>query len=90
MTQRIQDMQAGKVMKPFFMVLSLWNPHDSPIAFPGAPANSTDMSKLNSSVVPKWKKGGYTEDIFLPTNPPVELPVRRRVAVGLCMQDLAR
>ena len=50
---------AGKVTKPFFLIVSLWNPHDSPIAFPGQPANSTDPLTYNTTYKPKWDQGMY-------------------------------
>lgn len=77
----------NKPYRPFMLIVSIWNPHDMPIAYPGVMANVTNASQWNmsnfmvqqpnvprSSWSPKWWAGGYTWDYFKPTNPPVSIP----------------
>lgn len=79
LTERVNN----NVTTPFVLFVSIWNPHDSPIAFPGAPANATNITEVNNQIVPKWKAGGYNESIFLPTDPIVKVPSTHREVPGL-------
>eukprot|EP00798_Chlamydomonas_sp_ICE-L_P014798 gene14798-20853_t len=71
---RLERQAAGEELKPFFLVVSIWNPHDMPIAYPGVPPMFTNFTQQNNSVTPKYIIGGYEESITLPTVPMVEPP----------------
>ena len=39
----------NKPYRPFMLIVSIWNPHDMPIAYPGVMANATNASQWNMS-----------------------------------------
>jgi arylsulfatase A-like enzyme len=80
LTDRIAN---GNNTNPFVLFVSIWNPHDSPVAFPGAPANASDFTQTSNAVEPKWLAGGYNESIFQPTDPLVQVPNTNKEIPGL-------
>lgn len=39
--------KTNKLIRPFMMIVSIWNPHDMPIAYPGLTASYTNASEWN-------------------------------------------
>ena len=48
---RLDRQAKGTATKPFFLIVSIWNPHDSPISYPGQNANISDILQVNSKPI---------------------------------------
>ena len=49
MANNTEAKKTNKPIRPFMMIVSVWNPHDMPIAYPGLMANYTNTLEWNMS-----------------------------------------
>lgn len=60
----------GKSLRPFMMIVSIWNPHDMPIAYPGLTADPHNPTQWNMKNFMVEQVGGS----------------RSHTIAGLCLQ----